>query len=124
MSREYQVFSLISPCRGRPTIFPWPSGDSMESSTLSQIALLCREDVAALLAATRTHDRSWVTDLLPEKDVIQIQERYEQWAGNLGAFQPSRSALSLDHRLRDSSQVRNLVHSTLQDLHISIQTGT
>lgn len=95
----------------------------MEVSTLSQTALTCKEDIAGLLATTGMEDSSRVTDLLREQDVIQIQERYDQWAGNLGALQPSSSALSLDHRLRDSSQVRKLVLSTLQDLHISIQTG-
>ncbi|KAB8252371.1 WD40-repeat-containing domain protein [Aspergillus flavus] len=96
----------------------------MEVSTLSQTALTCKEDIAGLLATTGMEDSSRVTDLLREQDVIQIQERYDQWAGNLGALQPSSSALSLDHRLRDSSQVRKLVLSTLQDLHISIQTAT
>ncbi|KAL2834176.1 hypothetical protein BDW59DRAFT_156119 [Aspergillus cavernicola] len=96
----------------------------MESPPLSQIARSCQTAIADLLAAVGLEESSYVKDLLSEKDVEQIQERYDQWAGNIGAFQPSSSALSLDHRLQNSSQVRNVVLSTLKDLHISLQTAT
>lgn len=44
-------------------------------------------------------------------------------AGNLGAFQPANSRLSLEHRLRKNAVVRTAIHSLLVDLHESLQIG-
>ncbi|KAL3465651.1 hypothetical protein BJX64DRAFT_252236 [Aspergillus heterothallicus] len=58
------------------------------------------------------------------REIGQLRDRYDQWACNLGALQPSSSPLSLEHRLQNSPIVSNIVAAKLLDLHISLQAVT
>lgn len=65
--------------------------------------------------------RTWSTvfrDHVPMYQANQVDR-----AGNLGAFQPANSRLSLEHRLRKSAVVRAAIHNLLVDLHESLQIG-
>ena len=91
-------------------------------SKLNAIAISCRKDIDDLLAVANRAD-CCVKEFLPVRDVRQYQDRFEQWAGNLGALQHSESPKSLDHRLRDSPMIKNFVLNTLHELDVSVQTG-
>ncbi|KAL5045575.1 hypothetical protein BDW71DRAFT_208117 [Aspergillus fruticulosus] len=95
----------------------------MENTGLRDIAIECQKALANLVIVARSDDCPVQTTLRP-RDLQQLRERYDQWAGNLGALQPSSSALSLEHRLRDSPMVRGIVFETLLDLHVSVQAAT
>ena len=86
------------------------------------IAIGCQKGITHLLVAATAED-CCVKDFLHGRDIQQMQERYDQWAGNLGALQSFESPLSLDHRLRDAPLVRDSILNTLADLHTSIQAG-
>lgn len=90
--------------------------------TVDEIAIDCQKDIAVLLAATISED-SRVKDFLRGRDIQQMQERYDQWAGNLGALQQLGSPLSLEYRLRDAPLIRESILNTLENLHISMQAG-
>lgn len=90
--------------------------------TIDEIAIECQKDIAVLLAATISED-SRVKNFVHGRDVQQTQERYDQWAGNLGALQHFESPLSLEHRLRDAPLIRESILNTLENLHVSIQAG-
>jgi len=94
----------------------------MGDQRIPEIAIDCQNAIANLLAAAKSED-CCVKDFLHGRDVQQMQERYDQWAGNLGALQPFESSLSLEHRLRDSPLVRNSILSTLLNLYASVKTG-
>lgn len=89
---------------------------------IREIATECQKDFARLLAVATSED-SCVKGVLYGRDVQQMQERYDQWAGNLGALQHSKSPLSLELRLRDAPLVRESILNTLENLHVSIQSG-
>lgn len=89
---------------------------------IGEIATECQKDFAQLLAVANSED-SCVKGVLYGRDVQQMQERYNQWAGNLGALQHFESPLSLELRLQDAPLVRESILYTLKDLHVSIQAG-
>lgn len=89
---------------------------------IEELATECRKGIAELLAAAISEDSS-VKGVLHGRDIQQMQERYDQWAGNLGALRHFKSALSLEHRLRDAPLVRESILKTLKDLNVSIQDG-
>ena len=62
-------------------------------------------------------------DFLHVRDAQRMQDRYNQWAGNLGALQNFKSPLSLDHRLQDAPLIKGSILNTLTDHNTSIQTG-
>ena len=47
--------------------------------------------------------------------------RFKVWVGNIAAHRPAHSRRSLEYRLRDSSRLREMVVSLLQDLVVAIQ---
>ena len=96
--------------------------DDLEPSKITAVAIRCQSDITGLLGAIQTKE-SYVEDVLCVRDVKQMQDRYDQWAGNLGALQPSESPLSLAHRLREAPLVSKSVWNTLWDLSVSIQGG-
>lgn len=89
---------------------------------IEELAIACQKGIAELLAAAISEDSS-VKGALHGRDIQQMQERYNQWAGNLGALQHFKSALSLEHRLRDAPLVRQCILDILEDLNVSIQDG-
>lgn len=93
-----------------------------ETRNIAAIALNCRSSITKLLAAT-TGEGYCVKDLLNTRDVQQMRDRFNQWAGNLGALHPFQSPLSIEHRLRDAPLVKESVLRTLSDLYSSIEAG-
>ncbi|OCL13569.1 hypothetical protein AOQ84DRAFT_429336 [Glonium stellatum] len=97
--------------------------EAQETLKLAEIAIQCQKGIASLLAAA-TSENFRAKGSLHGRDIQQIQERYSQWAGNLGALQPSGSRLSLGYRLRDAPLVAGSILNTLTDLQASIQAAT
>ena len=93
-----------------------------ESSELHALTVSCDENMRSLLAVADRAD-CCVKELLPVRDVRQLEDRFKQWAENLGALQRFKSPQSLDHRLRDSPEIKNVVLSTLHELDVSVQAG-
>jgi hypothetical protein len=93
-----------------------------DTPKVAAIAIACQKGITDLLAAA-TVQGCCVEEFLHSRDVQQMQERYNQWAGNLGALQHFQSPLSLDHRLRDAPLVRDSFLKTLTDLRESIHAG-
>lgn len=89
---------------------------------ITNTATECREAIAELLEAAISED-SRVKEFLHGRDVQQMQERYDQWAGNLGALQHFTSSLSLEHRIQDAPLVRESILNTLEHLLVSTQAG-
>ena len=59
-----------------------------------------------------------------EEETTRLEDelgRFKIWAGNIAAHRPAHSRRSLEYRLRDSSKLREMVLSLLQDLLIAIQ---
>ncbi|CAM1501132.1 Fc.00g102940.m01.CDS01 [Cosmosporella sp. VM-42] len=94
----------------------------MDGPDISQIAKDCQISISVFSDATKQNQS--VREYVSERDVIQTRERFDQWAGNLGALQPSRSRLSLEHRLCKTPLVRNAIMAKLEDFHESVQAAT
>ena len=94
----------------------------MESFNLYAVTMSCLENMRNLVAVADRVD-CCVKEFLPVRDLRQFKDRFEQWAGNLGALQHTKSPKSLDHRLRDSPTIKNFVLSTLHELDVSVQAG-
>jgi hypothetical protein len=67
-----------------------------------------------------------IQDEGPQSDISQLKlqnerSRFKVWSGNIGAHRKGRS--SLDHRLRDASNIRDQVVELLSDLKESLQDG-
>ncbi|KAK2759476.1 hypothetical protein FQN54_002954 [Arachnomyces sp. PD_36] len=96
--------------------------DGQEPPLLATTAVDCQKGIANLLVAVEADD-CCVKDVLRPRDVLQMQERYDQWAGNLGALQNFKSESSLVHRLRHAPLVGESILRTLTDLLASGQAG-
>ncbi|EXF81271.1 regulator of conidiation-1 [Colletotrichum fioriniae PJ7] len=90
----------------------------MVGPEISQAARRCYDSLSSLAQEFETSRNTWEHELT-ERDFAQLLERFEQWAGNLGALRQLSSRLSLDHRLRDSPTVRAPISSMLEDLNES-----
>lgn len=90
--------------------------------SISAITLDCQSGITNLLAAA-TGDGCCARDSLHPRDVERMQDRFNQWAGNLGALESPESPLSLKHRLQNAPLVGQSILSSLRDLHSSIQAG-
>ncbi|KAI3556961.1 regulator of conidiation-1 [Colletotrichum abscissum] len=90
----------------------------MAGPEISQAARRCHDSLSSLAQEFETSRNTWEHELT-ERDFAQLLERFEQWAGNLGALRQPSSKLSLDHRLRDSLTVRASIFSMLEDLNES-----
>ncbi|KAI3543764.1 regulator of conidiation-1 [Colletotrichum filicis] len=95
----------------------------MAGPEISQAARRCHDSLSSLAQEFETSRNTWEHELT-ERDFAQLLERFEQWAGNLGALRQPSSKLSLDHRLRDSPTVRASIFSMLEDLNESAKMGT
>lgn len=94
----------------------------IEDTRIAEIANECQKGIARLLEAAISED-SCVKGVLHGRDIQQIQERYDQWAGNLGALWHYGSSLSLEHRLRDAPLISESILGILENLHVSTQAG-
>ncbi|KAK5999133.1 Serine/threonine-protein kinase TNNI3K [Cladobotryum mycophilum] len=88
-----------------------------------QIAKICRTSISSLFRAVKAGNAS-VEFQVSERNVQQLQERYDQWAGNLGVLKSPKSPSSLEHRLRDSPAVSDAILGILVDLNESAQAAT
>ncbi|EWG41493.1 hypothetical protein FVEG_03599 [Fusarium verticillioides 7600] len=64
------------------------------------------------------------SDAQSDVSLLKLQNelgRFKVWSGNIGAHQKGRS--SLDHRLRDASNIRDQVVELLEDLKESLKDG-
>jgi hypothetical protein len=62
----------------------------------------------------------------PEKIPTSLRNdigRFKVWALNAGAHRKSTNSMSLDHRLREASDVKNMVVTLLEDLKVALQDG-
>ena len=96
--------------------------ENPESFKIHAVAVSCREHMRNLLVVADCDDYC-LKEFLPVRDVRHFKDRFEQWAGNLGALQHSESPKSLDHRLRDNPMIKNIVLSTIHELDVSVQAG-
>ena len=94
----------------------------IQTSDIASIAIHCQKGIESLLATAESED-CCVRNVLHVRDVRQIEDRFDQWAGNLGALQHFESPLSLEHRLRRAPMIRDAILKSLKNLHSSIQAG-
>ena len=73
--------------------------------------------------AVVTGDGCCARDVLHHRDVEQMLDRFNQWAGNLGAYQSFASPKSLEYRLRDAPLIKDFILHGLADLSSSVQAG-
>jgi hypothetical protein len=98
------------------------AGPETPRITVATAAVGCREAIIKLLTAA-TAEGCCVKEFLPIRDLHLMEERYNQWAGNMGALQDDKSPLSLDCRLRNAPLVRDSILNTLTDLDDSVKAG-
>src|SRR5688572_21272649 len=84
--------------------------------SISEVARTCWECFLVLLDAFRP--AAPVTLRL----VMEYQQRFASWIGFLGVF--AQTNLSLDHRLRNSADVRSMVIHQLLMIRRNLDTGT
>lgn len=89
---------------------------------MQEKASRCEVALGSLVAAVDV-SASPAASLVSTRDLANIQERFSQWAGNLGALQPPESHLSLEYRLRNSPQIHHAIDGMLQELYDSAQSG-
>ncbi|KAM0801423.1 ankyrin repeat-containing domain protein [Usnea florida] len=94
-----------------------------EIPRIEGLTLDCQSDFTSLKAAA-SGEGCRAVDFLHSRDIQQLQDRFNQWAGNLGALQPFESPLSLEHRLRNAPIVRESILRILTDLHETMQAAT
>lgn len=92
------------------------TGTTMETENIRVRSIACQEALIALLAGAKTQPRSVIVDL---REVENYHERFDQWAGNLGAFHVPESRLSLEYRLRNNPIIRDAILRLLADLRDS-----
>lgn len=88
----------------------------MDTETIKVRSIACQEALLAFVAGVESQPRSIIVDL---REVENDQQRFDQWAGNLGAFQDPESRLSLEYRLRNSPLIRDAIMQLLADLRDS-----
>lgn len=96
--------------------------EKRETRDFAAIAFDCQSSMTELLIVATDEGRC-AKEFLHSRDVQQMQDRFDQWAGNLGVLQPFDCPLSLERRLRDGPIVRETILKSLTDLHYSIHTG-
>lgn len=82
----------------------------------------CRASFKTLEAALRNPTRDF-GEQLTITSLRDEHGRFEVWAGNVGARHGSKSRVSLDHRLRESSFYRDSIIRLLKDLEETLQKG-
>ncbi|KUI59501.1 U3 small nucleolar RNA-associated protein 21 [Cytospora mali] len=93
----------------------------MDNQDTAVLSTDCQTALCNLVAAVKGPFSPNLVDL---RESESFQERFDQWAGNLGAFQAPESPLSLEHRLRNNAQVRDVILKLLVDLLTSTRDAT
>ncbi|KAL1880027.1 hypothetical protein Daus18300_001390 [Diaporthe australafricana] len=93
--------------------------DTAGNNGVASKVVACQKKLLSFVTATK----SPASDLVDHREVENIQERFDQWAGNLGAFHLPQSRLSLEYRLRHNPQVRKLIEGLLDDLFSSVKSA-
>lgn len=94
-------------------------------STIADHVWTCLKEFNSLCSSPTT----WTASALDEGaqsdiSLLKLQNelsRFKVWSGNISAHKKGRS--SLDHRLRDASNIRNQVVELLEDLAESLKDG-
>ncbi|KAF5590632.1 zinc finger transcription factor ace1 [Fusarium pseudoanthophilum] len=92
-------------------------------NTIADHVSACLQEFNSLCSSSPIWDNG-IPDEGTESNIsiVKIQNelsRFKVWSGNIGAHKKGRS--SLDHRLRDASNIRNQVVELLEDLRESLQ---
>jgi len=95
----------------------------MSDVDLQQLVKQCQASIRCLVDNSRNGSDDRPPAFVSIKEINQVQERFNQWAGNLGALHPSTSPLSLGHRLRNSPAIRDGIVKQLVDLGESCDAG-
>lgn len=85
------------------------------------IADRCRGVRESLVTLAQGKDTRQFPLLLP--DLEDILDRFILWTGNMGAWHPPYSRMSLESRLSDSPEVQQQISQLLIDLYEAIQDG-
>ena len=96
--------------------------EGLETPRIEEISHGCQSEFTSLMAAA-SGEGCRAMDFLHSRDVQELQDRFNQWSGNLGALQPAESSSSLEHRLRNAPMIRDFILRILKDLHESMQAG-
>lgn len=94
----------------------------MSDRGIFEKATSCQNSLSGLVAGAGKN--KVLSETVRARDVEPLQQRFGQWAGNLGALQPASSTLSLEYRLRKSPLVRDAVLKLLCDLLDSLESVT
>ena len=96
----------------------------IEGSThVAPYALSCLRLLVELAELGRD-PKCQLTDQLPPSAIQDALGRFKVWGGNIGAFIPNaQSKRSLEHRLREASQVKEQVIKLLARLSSSVERG-
>ena len=93
------------------------------STHIAPYALSCIR-LLGNLAALMRDPNCQLRDQLSLSDVEDALGRFKVWGGNLGAFVTSTSSKrSLDHRLREASQIKDQLIKLLARLSSSLERG-
>lgn len=105
-----------------PKTPPTPSTmiTAMDNETIKVRSIACQEALLAFVTGAESQPRSAIVDL---REVENHQQRFDQWAGNLGAFHDPESRLSLEYRLRNTPLIRDAILHLLADLHDSARSA-
>ncbi|SCO85908.1 uncharacterized protein FRV6_10035 [Fusarium oxysporum] len=92
-------------------------------NTIADHVSACLQEFNSLCSSSTTWTDS-TPDEAPQRDIslVKLQNelsRFKVWSGNIGAHKKGRS--SLDHRLRDASNIRDQVVELLEDLRESLK---
>ncbi|KAL5595010.1 hypothetical protein FOVSG1_008699 [Fusarium oxysporum f. sp. vasinfectum] len=92
-------------------------------NTIADYVSACLQEFNSLCSSSTTWTDS-TPDEAPQRDISRVKlrnelSRFKVWSGNIGAHKKGRS--SLDHRLRDASNIRDQVVELLEDLRESLK---
>ena len=88
-----------------------PSEVKKAEPSLSTLSRECDAAIDKIHTVVRASKYSREAD-----ELENASGRYRVWANNLGAFQRAESQASLDHRLRDSVEMRSNIRQELVDI--------
>lgn len=108
---------------------PAPENSETHQKTVAELTQDCHLNLIELKRSTSALNRRADLNLVngvqqvEEKEILELYERFAQWAGNLGALQPSIDHRSLDYRLSESPVIRGIICKSLAELSETTQTG-
>jgi hypothetical protein len=90
------------------------------ASPISNVAHWCRQSLKGLYSLLE-QPKIQEACLLESSNVLDELERFQIWAGGIGAFQNIRQTSSLDHRLQGSPKIIQHLLELLKDLRETLQ---